>query len=85
MEVVQGSIRGKIYNIMALKDPDYVMLMITTYGMLYHLEGLDTHRRYKGLGGDLVAKLFNYHEVFDNHFNYRHQVDDNNNWRHSPI
>ena len=29
MGVVQGSIIGKIYNIMAVKEPEYVMLMHT--------------------------------------------------------
>ena len=60
MDVVQGSIRGKSYYIMAIKEPDYVMLMMTTYGALEHLEGPGTHRRYKGAGGELVIKRFNY-------------------------
>ena len=82
---VQGSIRGKRYHIMDIKDTDYVILMVTKYEVLEHLEGLDTQQRYKGAGGDLVTKRFNYHEVFGNHFNYRHQVDENKNRRHYPI
>ena len=82
---VQGSIRGKGYHITAIKETDYVVLMMTTYGTLEHLEGPDTQRRYRGAGGELVTKLFNYREVFGNHFNYRHEVDDNNNWLYSPI
>ena len=70
---------------MAIEEPYYMMLIMTTYGTLEHLEGSDTQRRYKGEGGELVTKKFNYNEVFGNHFNYIHQVDDNNNWRHSPI
>ena len=38
---VKGSIRGKSCNIISLKEPDYVMLMMTTYGTLEHLEGSD--------------------------------------------
>ena len=45
MGTVQGSIRGKSYHIMAIKDPDYKMLMMTTYGTLEQLEGLDTQKR----------------------------------------
>ena len=41
---------------MAIKDPDYVMLMMTYYGTLEHLERSDTQRRYKGAGGELVTK-----------------------------
>ena len=37
VEAVQGSIRGKSYNIMTIKEPDYVVLMMITYGMLNHL------------------------------------------------
>ena len=85
MEAVQGSIIGKTYNIMAIKEPDYVMLMMKTYGTLEYLEGSDTQRRYKGAGGELTTKRFNYCEVFGSHFIYRHQVDENSNWRHSTI
>ena len=51
VDAVQGSIRGKSYNIMYIKEPDYVVLMMPTYGMLEHLEGSYTQRRYKGAGG----------------------------------
>ena len=85
VDAVQGSIRGEIYQIMAIKDPEYMMLMVTTYGTLDHMVGSDTHQGCKRAGGELVTKQFNYHEVFGNHLNYRHQVEDNNNRRHSPI
>ena len=85
MDAVQGSIRGDSYHIMDIKEPDYVVLLMTTYGMLEYLEGSDTQRRYKGAGGEFMTKQFNYCEFFGDHFNYRHQVDDNNNCRHSPI
>ena len=74
-EAVQGSIRGNNYHIMDIKEPDYVMLVMTTYGILEHLEGLDTQRRYKGAGGELITKQFKYREVFGDHLNYNHQVD----------
>ena len=54
---------------MAIKDPDYVMLTMTKYGTLEHLEGLDTQQRYKGAGGELVTKRLNYRKVFGNQFN----------------
>ena len=76
---VQGSIRGKRYHIKAIKEHDYVMLMMTTYGIFEHLEGSDTHKRYKVACGELATKRFNYRKVFGNHFNYRHQVDNNYN------
>ena len=70
---------------MAIKETDYLMLMMTTYGTLYHLEGSDTQQRYKEVGGECVTKRFNYSEVFGNHFNYRYQIYNNSNRRHYPI
>ena len=70
---------------MAIKEPDYVMLMMKNYGKLEHSEGSETKQRYKGAGGKLVTKKLNYREVIRNHFNCRHQVDDNNNWCHYNI
>ena len=62
-----------------------MVLMMTTYGKLEHLEGSETQRRYKGVGGELVTKQFNYCEVLGNHLNCIHQIDDINNWFHCPI
>ena len=70
---------------MSLKEPDYVMLTMNTYGTLETSEGSDTQRRYKGSGREVVTKHFNYHEVFGNHFHYPKQVDNNNNCCHYPI
>ena len=70
---------------MDIKEPDYLMLRMKTYGTLDNLEGSDTQHRYTGAGGELATKRFNYSEVFRNHLNYIHQVDDNNNRRHYPI
>ena len=70
---------------MAIKENDYVIFMMITYGTLEYLEGPYTQWRYKGAGGELVTKQLNYREVFGNHFNYRQQVDNNNNPLHYPI
>ena len=56
VEAVQGSIRGDIYNIMAINDPEYAALMMKTYGTLENLEGSHKHQRYKGVGVELVTK-----------------------------
>ena len=42
-------------------------------------------RRYKGSGGEVVNKRFNYCDVFGNQFCYSHQVNNNTNICHSPI
>ena len=70
---------------MDLKEPDYVILMMTTYRTLENFEGSDMKRRFKGSGRKLVTKWFNYCGVFGNHFHYCHQVDNNNNFHNFPI
>ena len=60
MDAVQGSIRGKSYHIMAIKEPNYIMLMMTTYGKLDHLGGVGHTAEVKGGGwgvGDKMIKL----------------------------
>ena len=37
VDAVKGSIRGRIHHIMAIKEPNYVMLIMTTYETLDHL------------------------------------------------
>ena len=85
MDALTNIIRCKSYHIMNIKETDYAMLVMTTYRTLNNLEVLDMQRRYKGLGGEVATKWFNYHELFGNHFHYQFQVDDNNNPHHSPI
>ena len=41
MDAFPYIICDKIYHIMATKDPDYVVFMMTTYGTLENLEGSD--------------------------------------------
>ena len=76
---------GKSYHIMSLKDTDYLICMLTTYGALGKFEGSEMHQKYKGSGGEVATKLINYHEVFGNHFHYPHQVGNNNNNQNYPI
>ena len=37
MNAVQGSMIGKIYHIMYIKEPDYMVLVMKTYEILDHL------------------------------------------------
>ena len=58
MDAVPNIIRGNRYHIMDIKEPDYGMLMMTTYGMLDNLEESETQRRYKESGIEVVTKRF---------------------------
>ena len=71
------------YNLFCVKEPDYVMKLMATYGTLDPTDKR-TQRKFKR-GGVIETKEFMYTEVVANHFLYQHQVDDNNNRRHVPI
>jgi hypothetical protein len=71
------------FHLFAMKEPDYVMTLMSTYGTLGR-KGKETERIV--LENSIWQKIkFQYPEVIHNHFKYRHMVDDHNNRRHSPI
>ena len=66
-----------------MKEPDYVMKLMSTYGSLTPKEGhKEAQRTYKHQG-TTVTTSFKYTEPYANHFLFRHAVDDHNNLRHS--
>jgi hypothetical protein len=69
-----------------MKEPDYTMMMMATYGTLQPVEKGGTKRDYVNPITRLkTTKYFKYTVPFFNHFKYRHQVDDHNGKRHAPI
>jgi len=78
-----GVLDNEKFSIMALKEPDYVMIVMTTYGSLRRM-GKENKRVYL-VNGDRRAKTFQYPEVIANHFTYRDSVDANNRDRMFPI
>ena len=74
---------GVYYHVFCMKDPDYVMKLMTTYGTL---EPMDKRARRKfKRGGVMETNGSIYTEVVANNVLYQHQVDDKNNRRHAPI
>ena len=79
---LSGSIDDIKYDIFCMKEPDYVMKIMSTYGALIEPpDQRESIRTYKK-GGLSVTDTFKYKEPFANHFAYRHAVDDHNNLRH---
>lgn len=76
---VRGSLENVPYNIFCLKEPDYIMKLMSTYGGLV-VKG-DNKKNVRIVHGE--KKTFFYQEPFANHFLYRHVIDDHNNHRHS--
>jgi Transposase IS4 len=71
------------FHIYGMKEPEYVMTMMTTYGTLERT-GKETERTIT-VNGVRNRIKFNYPEVIGNHFKFRHMVDDHNAKRHAPI
>ena len=83
------SLPGKMddipFHIFAMKEPDYVMKLMSTYGTNGRVSSHTTKRDYVDSEKKKVSITFNYPEVVSNHFKYRHSVDDHNAKRHAPI
>ena len=72
------------FHIFGMKEPDYVMKLMSTYGTNELQMDHPTQQIYTEKNKE-VKKEFHYPEVVSNHFKYRHSVDDHNAKRHSPI
>ena len=73
------------FSIICMKEPNYVMMMMTTYGTNQEIEDGKTERVVRNDDGGTERIRFKYTEIFYNHFTYRHAVDDHNSNRHQPI
>jgi Transposase IS4 len=82
-DALSATLDGTHFHLMSMKEPDYVMTLMSTYGTCDR-SGKETERDVL-VGGIRQKVKFNYPEVVGNHFKYRHLVDDHNNRRHSPI
>ena len=71
------------FHVYAMKDPDYAMSLMSSYGTNQCM-GKETQHEWRS-GGSTQRTTFQYPEVICNHFLYRHSVDDHNGKRHSPI
>ena len=62
-----------------MKEPEYTMKLMATYGSLtYHYGEKENVRK---VSGERIE--FKYTKPFSDDFRYRHAVDDHNNLRHS--
>ena len=84
VDALPGWLEAHRFRIFCMKEEDYVMKLMATYGALKPINEGKTQRSVTE-NGQRVNKTFHYTEPFYNHFKFRHQVDDHNNLRHSPI
>ena len=72
------------FHIYSMKESDYVMSPMSTYGTNFRDSRKETQHHWKE-GGGMMTKTFKYPEVVHNHFQNCHSVNDHNAKRHSPI
>jgi hypothetical protein len=83
VDALGGKLDGVEFNVFCMKEPDYTMMLMSTYGT--NDRNGDMKRRSWIEGGEVKRTEFRYPEVVYNHYKYRHCVDDHNAKRHSPI
>jgi len=83
VDALPGVFDGTPFHIYCMKEPDYAMSIMSTYGTLERVGKV--HRRDFKDGGGKRQKTFSYPEVIFNHYQYRNSVDANNRDRMYPI
>ena len=78
-----GVLDGVRVHIFAMKEPDYVMSLMSTYGTLVR-GGEQKERNYKDIGGNKRRRFF-YPELIVDYFSSRDKVDSHNGSRMFPI
>ena len=66
-----------------MKEPDYVMQIMTTYGTMKQLR--DQKLRHVMVNGCRQVHSFRYPEVVHNHYQYRDVIDNHNSQHMHPI
>ena len=82
VDACKGYLDGIPYHIFSLKEPEYNMKMMSTYGAGIQDQNYRQNSRTYLKDGKTVTTKFYYTDIYSNHFQYRHAVDDNNNLRH---
>ena len=79
---LQGTLDAVPYDVFSMKEPDYIMKLMSTYRVITVPKNQRISKRTWKENGETKNITFQYTEPFANHFNYRHAVDDHNNLRH---
>ena len=81
-DALQGMLDDVKFHVVAMKEPDYVMMFMTTYGTL---APVGDEKRHYLVNGVKHVKTFRYMEVVHNHYQYRDVIDNHNSARMHPI
>ena len=79
VDCLSGELENEPINVFVMKEPEYTMKLMATYGSLTHYP----HEKIQNRNVADKSYQFRYTKPFSDHFKYRHLVDDHNNLRHS--
>ena len=82
-DAIHGELDGVQFYLYGMKEPDYVMQIMSTYGTL-HEKGPEKRRHFT-INGEKVVKTFHCPEIIHNHYAYRDMIDKHNSQRMHPI
>ena len=79
VDCLRGELKNEPFNVFVMKEPEYTMKLMATYGSLTYYPEEKIQNRHVADN----KHQFRYAKPFSDHFKYRHLVDDHNNLRHS--
>ena len=82
-DAIHGELDGKFLYLFRMKEPDYVMQIMSTYGTLQK-KGPEKKRHYE-VDGEKEVKMFFYPEVVHNHYAYCDMIDNHNSQQMHPL
>ena len=78
-DALPGCMDKSDFHIFAMKENQYTMMLMSTYGGLTDVPGSIAKQAWKDNNNTLQRRTFTYQELFHNHYAYMHCVDDHNN------
>ena len=77
-DALQGELDNVKFHIVSMKEPDYVMMIMTTYRTLGEF---GEEKRHYMVNGVKHVTTFRYPEVVHNHYCYQDVIDNHNSYR----
>ena len=83
VDAIKGTMDSVPFHIHGMKEPDYIMMLMTMYGTILRL-GEMKKRQYK-INGVKKMTDFQYPEIVNNHYKYCDMIDNHNSFCMDPI
>ena len=83
INAIKGTMDGVPFHIHVMKEPDYIMMLMSTYGMTLRM-GVTKRWHYTVEGVKKVVE-FQYPEIVHNHYKFCDMIDNHNSFQMHPI